>query len=93
MGRTSLFPVFDILITHLLLVIVRYFDIVGITIIKPETDTPLIVDVDRILSLSVPSELMKPIAGRNLEIFYSRRQIHVLKLSSRPPNYFRWKPF
>ena len=66
MGRTSLFSVFGILMSHLLLVIVRDLDIVGVTINEPEADTPLIVDADRILSLAVPSDLMKPIAGRDL---------------------------
>jgi hypothetical protein len=57
--------------THILLVIVRDLDLVGIAIHETEAYTPLIVDADRVLSLSILSELMKPVAGRDLKVVYS----------------------
>jgi hypothetical protein len=73
--------------------IVRDLDIVGITVDEPEANTPLIVYTDRMLPFPVPYEFMKVIPGRNFEIFYSRCQIHVLKLCPSPPGYIRWYPF
>ena len=73
--------------------IVRDLDIVGITIDEPEANAPLIIDMDRVLSLPVSPELMEPIAARNLKIVYSRCQAHVLKLSPRPPSDVRRKLF
>ena len=93
MGRILLLPVFGMLMYYLLLVIVRDLDIVGITIDEPEANAPLIIDMDRVLSLPVSPELMEPIAARNLKIVYSRCQAHVLKLSPRPPSDVRRKLF
>ena len=73
--------------------IVCDLDIVSVTIDEPEADTPLIVDADRELSFPVPSEPMEQISGRDFEIVYSRCQVHVLKLSTRPPSDVRREPF
>jgi hypothetical protein len=54
---------------HLTLVIIRNFDIIGITINKPETDAPLVVDGDRMLSFSVSPELVESISRRNPKVF------------------------
>ena len=79
--------------SHLVLVIVRDLDIVGITIDKPEADSPLIVNADRLLSHAVPFELVEPIAGRNLKVIYTRCQVDVLELPPRPPTDVRREPF
>ncbi len=65
MGRTTFFLVFGMLIRHLTSVVVRHFDIVGVTINEAETDTPLVISRDRVLSLSISPEFVKPIARRN----------------------------
>jgi hypothetical protein len=53
---------------HLLLVIVRDLDSVCITIDEPETNTPPIVDTDRVLPLPVAYEFMEAITGRCLKV-------------------------
>ena len=79
--------------SHLLLVIVRDLDLVSVTIGETKAYAPLIVDTNRILSLSILSELMKPIARRDPKVVYSRCQVHVLKLSPRSPSDVRREPF
>jgi len=64
--------------------IVADLDIIGIAIVKAKTDTPLIVDGDRILPLSVAGQRMEPIARRGLQIRQAGGQIDVLKLSRCP---------
>lgn len=69
----------------MLLVVVCDLHLVGVTSDEPEAYAPLIVGPNRVLPLPILSELMKTISGRNLEVVYSRRQIHVLKFASRSP--------
>jgi hypothetical protein len=49
-------------------VIIRNFDVKGITINKPETDPPLIVDGDCMLLSSVSPELVESISWRNPKV-------------------------
>jgi len=79
-------------IGHLASVIVRYFDIVRITINEAETDAPLVVDGNRVLSSSVSAELVKPIPRRNAQIIEARGQVDVLQFSSRTPCYVGRQP-
>ncbi len=48
---------------HLTLVIIRNFDVKGITINKPEADAPLVVDGNRMLPASVSPELVELITS------------------------------
>jgi len=56
------------LMSHLASVVIREFHIVGIAIDEPETNAPLIINGDGMLSLPVPLQFVKPIAGRDLKI-------------------------
>lgn len=50
------------------------FNVVGVAVLKPETDTPLVVDGDRVLASTVPSERMEPVSEWDFEIYHSSRQ-------------------
>ena len=63
-----------------------------IAILESKTYAPLIVDPDRMLTLSVPLKLVKLVSGRRLEILQSRRYINVLEFSPCPPTDIRRKP-
>ena len=75
----------------MLLVVVCDLHLVGITIDEPEANAPLIVDTNRVLPLPILSKLMKTISWRNLEVVYSRRQVHVFKFTPRSPGDVRRK--
>jgi hypothetical protein len=49
--------------------VITDFDIVCIAVDKPEAYAPLIIDGDGMLAFSVASESVKPIAGRDLQVF------------------------
>ena len=66
-------------------------DIVGITVVKPETDPPLVVYGDRILSRSIPFQPMQTVAWGNLQIFQSRSKVQVFQTPHRPSNHIRRK--
>lgn len=51
------------------LVIVRYFDVVGIVITPNEADPKLVVHADPVLSLPIPFKLFQPIPRRDSQIF------------------------
>lgn len=42
--------------------------VVGITIIKAETDTPLVVDTNRVLAIAVRAKAMEPVAWRYTQV-------------------------
>jgi hypothetical protein len=46
--------------------IIDYFDIVRISIIPFETDSPLLVDPDAVLAFSIPLQRFEPVSGRNI---------------------------
>jgi hypothetical protein len=60
-------------------VVVADFDIVGITVDESKTDTPLVIDGDGVLALSIVLQRVQVIARWNLEIVKLRRQVHVLQ--------------
>lgn len=70
--------------------IIRNFDIVSITGNEPEAYAPLVVDGDRVLSFSVSHELVESIPRRNPKVIQARRQVDVLELSPRTPQYI-WR--
>jgi hypothetical protein len=49
-------------------VVINYFDIKGVPIFPPETDTPLVIDSDTVLPCPIPLELLQAVAGRRTQI-------------------------
>ena len=49
-------------------VIVAEFHVIGIAVNEPKADSPLIVDRNGVLSLTVALEWVEPIARRNLQV-------------------------
>jgi hypothetical protein len=84
--------VFGILIVYSLSMIIGDFNIECIPILESKAYTPLIVDPDRVLTLSVPVKLVKLVSGRRLEILQPRRYVNVVELSPCPPPDIRRKP-
>jgi hypothetical protein len=58
-------------------VIITDLDIVGIIINKPKADTPLVIDGDGVLSLSVTFECMKTVPGWNPQIIQPGGQVYI----------------
>jgi hypothetical protein len=79
--------------SHLVSMVVRNLDVVGIRVDEPETDAPLVVDGDRMLSLPVSLKFVESVAGRDLQVLEARSQAHVLQLARRPLGNLLWKPF
>jgi len=46
-------------------VVVRDFDFVGITFLPAETDSILVIDTNTVLTATVPSQTLQPIAWRH----------------------------
>lgn len=61
--------------------VIADFDVIGIAGGETETDSPLIVDGDRILTFSVAGKRMKPVTRRYLQVLQARGQIQVLELA------------
>jgi len=78
------------LIRYFASVIIRNFDIVGIAVDEPEADSPLVVDGNRALSLSVSPELVQSISQRNSQVTQPHGQANVLKFSPCPPHNIWW---
>jgi hypothetical protein len=53
-------------------VVIRDFNVVGISRAPAETDPPLLVDSDTVLPISVTPELLESVAGRDPKIFEDR---------------------
>ena len=58
-----------------LLMVIDNFDILGVTFLKTKADTPLPVDPDAPLSLSVPLQGFQIVRSRNAQVFDSRCRI------------------
>jgi len=86
-------PVFGMLMSHLVSMVVRNLDVVGIPVDEPETDAPLVVDGDGMLSLPVSLKFVESVAGRDLQVLEARSQVHVLQLPRCPLGNLLWKPF
>ena len=48
--------------------IVRHFDLVGITFLPPEANSPLVVDADAMLSSTIARKAFQPISWRDPQI-------------------------
>jgi len=65
-------------------VVVRDFDVVGITSLPAETDSILLIDADAVLSLSISHETLQPIARWDREL---PQVADPVKLSQFPANH------
>jgi hypothetical protein len=65
--------------------VIADFNVVRVTIHKPETDPPLIVDGNRMLALSITFKRVQTIARGRPQIAQIGRQVDVLKLTRRSP--------
>ena len=74
-------------------VIIGDLDVVGVTFLEPETDTPLIVYGYRMLPHAVPRQCMQSIAGRHLQIIKTGGNINILKPPSGPLQHISRQPF
>jgi len=79
--------------SHLVSLVVRTLDVVGIPVDEPETDAPLVVDGDGMLSLPFSLKFVESVAGRDLQLLEARSQVDVLQLPRRPLGDLLWKPF
>jgi hypothetical protein len=73
--------VFGTLIFHLWSVIIGNFNIVSIAIGEAETDPPVVIDGDGVLTSPVSPKLVKSVSRRNSKVLQSRGRIDVLQLS------------
>ena len=64
--------------------IVANLHVIGIAINEPKAYSPLIVDRDGVLSLSVPGQGVQSVAPRNSEIIQPYSQIQILESARRP---------
>lgn len=74
-------------------VVVSDLDVVGISIDEPETDTPLVIDRDGVLSLPIAAKCVKPVPRWDLQIVETGGQVHVLKLPDGPLDEIGWEAF
>jgi hypothetical protein len=65
------------------LVIVHDLNFVSISLAPNETKTPLVVNPDTVLSLSVPMQYFQAISGRRCQIAQFRRAVQLPKLAPR----------
>jgi len=63
------------------LMVIGYFDIAGVPLFPLETDAPLIVDSDAILTLAVSFERFKPVRRRHPQVFDSLSVIKHLQFA------------
>lgn len=66
------------------LVIVGNLNVIGVVVFETKADAPLVVDTDRVLTLSVSPRLMELVPRRYLQIIQPCRDVHVLEFSPCP---------
>jgi len=68
------------------LVVVRYLDIIRVSVRKAETDSPLIVHGDRVLSFPVSPQCVKMVARWNLQVVETGGEVNIFESSDSPLN-------
>ena len=66
-------------------VIIRDLDVFGMAVVPDETDSPLVIDPDAVLSFSVAFQDFQTVAGRRSEVFQLDCGMHMQKLSESDP--------
>jgi hypothetical protein len=72
--------------------IVTNLNIVSVTVVKPETDTPWGIDRNRVLTGTVAHEGMKLGAGWGFKVLCGIGGVKLVKLTYGTPGDIRWKP-
>jgi hypothetical protein len=68
------------------LVVIAKLNVVGLSIQKPETNAPLIVYGNGVLSLAIPMQRMQTITRWHSQIRQSHRGIELVKLANGAPD-------
>jgi len=68
------------------LVVVGHLYFVGIAILEAKTHSPLIVDADGVLTLSIAAQGVEPIAGGDSEVVELLCEVNMLQPSDGPAN-------
>ena len=63
-------------------VVVADLDIVGVPVLEPKADAPLVVDRNGVLAFSVAGEGMEPVAPRHSQVLQSHSEVNILKLAN-----------
>jgi hypothetical protein len=64
-------------------VIINDFNLMGVSVHPFETDSPLLIDADAVLSLSASPECFQPVPRRNPQILKANRGIQKLQFMER----------
>jgi hypothetical protein len=72
--------------------IICYLNIIGVTVLKMEADSPLIINRYGILTLPIPLQSLEAIAGRNIQIIQAGGQINIFQTPHSPAEQIRRKP-
>jgi hypothetical protein len=62
--------------------VVDDLDIVRVTVLPTETDTPLVVYTDAVLALAIATQRLKPVTRRNQQVLKCPRPVEVEQLPS-----------
>ena len=73
--------------------VIGYFNIIGVTLHEPKTNTPLIVDCNGMLSFPVAFEGMQSVARRNPKVAESCSVMNVLQTPDRSFDQVLRQPF
>jgi hypothetical protein len=65
--------------------IIGYFDVICIAVLKTKTDPPLIIDRNGVLPFSIVFQRMQSIAGWHLQVLKIGRQVYILQPAHGPP--------
>jgi len=72
-------------------VVVDHLDIVSITLVPPEADSPLVVDSDRILTATAAGQLLQSVPWNASKLVESNGRVNGNQFLQRPALYIRWK--
>ena len=71
--------------------VVAYLNIKCIAVNKTETDSPLVVNRNRVLAVTVPTQGMKAVSRWRPQIIQPYCQMHILQLAYRTTSHIRQK--
>jgi hypothetical protein len=73
------------------LVVITELDVVRVAVFEPETNAPLVIDGNGMLTSAVSLERVQPIARRNTEVGDADRDVHSFELSQGTARHIRWQ--
>lgn len=80
------------MVMAILSMVIRNLNLVGVAVLPDEADTPLVIDPDAVLSLTVSREFLQPICRRDSEIFQALGSFDHLELPLHGALDVWWKP-